>query len=143
VNTAVFLGDVRLNSASVAANQITFQIPATTPAGPLTVRIEAGGERSFPITIPVESSTLRINSAALGAGPNAPLILLEVQNLGGKPAIVTVNGKEAKVLQSSRDGDKYWLVIELPETSPAGTKLAIVITSEARTSDPFSLTIGG
>jgi hypothetical protein len=142
-NTAVFLGDVRVNSAAVNGNQITFQIPSTMPAGPATVRIEAGGERSLSTTIPIEASTLRINSAVVGAGANAPLVLLEVQNLADRPATVTVNGREAKLVQSWKDGEKYRIMIELPENSPAGTKVAIVIMSEARTSDPFSLTIGG
>jgi hypothetical protein len=142
-NTAVFLGELRVSGAVVTGNQITFQIPSTMPAGPVTVRVEAGGERSLPITIPVESSTLRITSAQSGAGPVTPLVLLEVQNLGDHPAAVTANGREARILQTLRDGDRHRLLIELPENSPAGARVSLIVTSEGRISDPFSLTIGG
>lgn len=142
-NTSVFLGDTRLAAPIVNGNQITFQIPSTTPAGPAAIRIEAGGERTLPMTIGIEVSTLRINSAVWGAGGATPVVLLEVSNLDDKPAAVTANGKDSKVLQSWRDGDKFRVLIELPENSPAGTKISLIVTSEGRTSDPYSLTIGG
>jgi hypothetical protein len=144
-NTAVFVNDIRAGGVAVNGSQITFIIPPVVPAGPALVRVEANGERSLNTVIPVEaaSSSIRIVSAIAGNNLGVPVVLADVQNLGDKAVTATTNGKDAKVVQVWREADRYRVLIELPEVIPPGVRVTVVLSSDGRTSDPFSLTIGG
>jgi hypothetical protein len=142
-NASVLLNDVRVPLLSANSGQISFQIPAGTPPGPLAVRVEASGERSLPIAIPVEQqvSAARILAASTAAGD---LVSLSVTGIALDERItVQIAGKPCRLVGVLPDGDKIVVIIQLPEDVRRGETLPVTITTPSGTTEPFNLRIGG
>jgi hypothetical protein len=139
-NTSVLLNDTRVPLLNANSGQITFQIPAGTPAGPVAVRLEASGERSLPIAIPVEGAVARILAASTGAGD---LVALSVAGLTDDKVTVMVGARAAKLIAVLPDGDKHIVMFQLPEDAPRGETVPVTLVTATGASEPFSLKIGG
>jgi hypothetical protein len=151
-NASVLLNDIRVPLLSVNSGQITFQIPASTPVGSLVVRVEIAGERSLPITIPVEAvsrpadggssnGTVKILAASSTA---VDLVALQVSGLGSDDKVtVQIAGRTARLIAVMPDGDKHTVIFELPGDIRRGDTVQVTVSNSAGTSEPFSLRIGG
>jgi uncharacterized protein (TIGR03437 family) len=149
-NTSVLLNDVRVPLVSATNGQIVFGIPATASPGPLTVRVETAGERSLPITIaidPLPAASVRVLAASTSGGDAKPgeLVFLSVVGLNGSAsqALVTIAGRDARVMAVFPDGDRHTLAVRVPDETPRNTNVPVVVLLGDSTSEPFSLKIGG
>lgn len=139
-NASVMVNDIRVPLSSVSGNQITFQLPPGLPAGPAAIRIEAGGDRSLPIVIPLDQPVARILAVTSAV---SDLVALSVTGMTDEKVSVSAGGKACRVISAIPDGDRYTVIFQLPEGSKAGDTVPVTVTTAAGTSDPISLKIGG
>jgi hypothetical protein len=145
-NASVLVNDIRVPLLSVNAGQITFQIPSSLTSGPLTVRLEASGERSLPIALPLDGQAPGAVSGAriLVAAGSGDLYTLSVSGLVPDDKMtVQIGSFPARIIGVLPDGDKHIVMIQLPAEARRGETLPLTITTAAGTSEPFSLRIGG
>ena len=156
VNVGLLLNDRPIPVSSVVNGQITFTVPAGTVAGPVVLRVDAGGERSLPIMMIVDPPPPRILSAAPESEPDGSplhagqLVSLTVADLERQGSVVDaakiavklggIDVKVAQVVQQQENSHK--VLVYLPETTPTGDNLPLTLSINSRTSEPLAVSVG-
>jgi uncharacterized protein (TIGR03437 family) len=153
---SVFLGDRPMPILALDGNQISFQIPASMPLGPVVVRLEMQGERSLPIVLSVDPPPPRIlsvTSASQRLDSNRPahtgeMINLFVANLdkSGAPVdpsrlVVNIGGIHVNAASVAEEANGHRVTLMLPPHSPIGDQVALSVAIDDRTSEPVNVPI--
>jgi uncharacterized protein (TIGR03437 family) len=156
---SLLLNDRPVPVTSVGSSQVFFTIPATTPVGQATLRLEYQGERSFPIGIQIDRSGPSIQSistqilqpidASRPARPGDMLVLM-VNNLEEPGAQVSytrvsvnVGGIDTNAVQVLSSANQHIVVIVLPTNSPTGAQVPFTVSIDGRASQPFNVPVRG
>ena len=153
-NFVLFMNDRPLPVIGVLNNQITFQVPPDAPSGGAVLRLEAGGDRSFPILMIVEPPAPRILSAVSDGEPpstfkTGQLIAVTVSDTQSAGSVldtsrvgVLVGGVAAHVAQVVEQVDAHKVLVYVPESTPVGNDLPMTVSIDSRTSDPINVVVG-
>lgn len=150
----LLLNDRPVPVLGLAGNQITFQVPPGTPAGGAVLRLDAFGDRSFPILMIVDPPPPRILSAVaegnspstLRTGQLVAVTVSDLQSAGSAPDTsrigVKVGGVSAQVAQVLEQTDLHKIMVYVPAQAPVGTDLSLTVSIDSRTSDPITVSVG-
>jgi uncharacterized protein (TIGR03437 family) len=156
MSATVFLNDRQLPVLAVNGNDIAFQIPASTAVGPAVVRVEANGERSMPIILPVDPPPPRIVSVTSGSrlldanrpGHAGEMINLFVTNLNTTGSavdpsrlVVSIGGIHVNAASVSQAGEGHKVTLAIPSHSPVGAEVPVSLEIDERTSEPVHVVI--
>jgi uncharacterized protein (TIGR03437 family) len=132
-----------LAQGQIGIGQVTFTVPAGTPAGSYPVSISIGGMTSNSITLavgpPPTGPAIASVLDAVMAGPRlcpGGLAILSGLNFGGSPQ-VAIGDKSAYVM--AVNGNQA--TIEIPVDAAVGDTNVVVTRSDGQTSAPFSISL--
>jgi uncharacterized protein (TIGR03437 family) len=156
-SVVVTLNDQPVSVQSVTGNQIVFQVPASQPTGPAILRVQSGGEWSFPVVVQIDPPppviTALVNASAGNTGRAArpgDLITLTVRGLAEPGTVVapgsvkvTVGSIEHQALSvfAATEPGVYFVVFALGSNVPSGPQVPVTVSLDQRVSLPFYLPI--
>ncbi|MEO7649599.1 MAG: IPT/TIG domain-containing protein, partial [Bryobacteraceae bacterium] len=153
---SVTIGDRPAAVLSATANQITFQVPAGLPAGPVVMRVTNGGD-SISLVLSLDGLPPEIRSLALAIGcaidPGRPahggdVLVLTVGGLGDPGSSVassrirvSVGGLDQQVAAVYPVTNGHQIQFVLAPTTTQGTQIPLTVSVDGRASLPYMIPV--
>ncbi len=149
------LNDIAMTPLSVSANQITFQVPASFPTGPATLKLNNGSQAAFPVVIQIDNQPPTIvsvnnflnqpvNGASVGQGDLLNVVVsgLDATVLNNFSRVqVTVGGVNMPVLGIAPLPNAQYAVQTVVTQSFAGAQVPVVVWVEGSSNPPAMITV--
>ena len=142
---------------SVTPTQVVFQVPPNFPVGPAVLRLQSGGEASYPVVVSIDMPPPVVNAvinSSAGASPRparpGDVLTLSVRGLA-EPGVeitpgavkVTVGGVEHQALSvtAAPQAGTHLVVFVLGQGVAPGPQVPLTVSFGERTSLPYLLAV--